>query len=215
MKPSSAPAKTSQTKARNAMLMNLAGTPGLGSLMGRRWFEGTLQLLLAIIGFVLALVWFFKLMAGEIDGNIDLHAVAKIGLAGMTLFILAWVWSLITSLSLVAKAKQAALPMVEASIPAMKADEAQIQTALTKLPLWRRQDQVISRTFEFSDFVAAMKFVNDVAEIAEAAQHHPDIDVRWNKVTLAFTTHDAGGLSQKDFAFAQRCDGLAVSPPRL
>ena len=56
-----------------------------------------------------------------------------------------------------------------------------------------------------------MKFVNAVARSAEKACHHPDIDVRWNKVTLALTTHDAGGLTEKDFVLAAKCDKLAGS----
>ena len=55
-----------------------------------------------------------------------------------------------------------------------------------------------------------MKFVNAVAAAAESAQHHPDIDIRWNKVTLALSTHDAGGLTEKDFALARHCDTLAA-----
>jgi len=58
-----------------------------------------------------------------------------------------------------------------------------------------------------------MKFVNSVAALAEQTQHHPDLDVRWNKVTLAFTTHDAGGLTNKDFALARECDELAQAEP--
>jgi 4a-hydroxytetrahydrobiopterin dehydratase len=54
-----------------------------------------------------------------------------------------------------------------------------------------------------------MKFVNAVATLAEEAQHHPDIDVRWNRVTLALSTHDAGGLTEKDFTLARQCDALA------
>lgn len=91
----------------------------------------------------------------------------------------------------------------------MKLDETKIQAALAALPNWTRNGPVISHTYEFNDFPAAMKFVNAVAELAEQAQHHPDIDIRWNKVTLALTTHDAGGLTEKDFALARQCDGLA------
>ncbi len=88
---------------------------------------------------------------------------------------------------------------------------AQIKAALPSVPKWRRKASVISRTFEFADFVVAMKFVNAVARAAEKACHHPDIDVRWNKVTLALTTHDAGGLTEKDFVLAAKCDKLAGS----
>lgn len=90
-----------------------------------------------------------------------------------------------------------------------KLSSAQIKTSLAGVPAWHRKASVIARTFEFNDFVAAMKFVNAVAKAAERAWHHPDIDIRWNKVTLALTTHDAGGLTEKDFALAAKFDALA------
>jgi len=77
------------------------------------------------------------------------------------------------------------------------------------IPSWSLQDRLIHRTYEFSDFVAAMAFVNAVASLAEDAQHHPDIDIRWNKVTLALTTHDEGGLTARDFDLARRADAVA------
>ncbi len=79
---------------------------------------------------------------------------------------------------------------------------------LDKLPKWQRAGSSIRREFEFSNFIAAMVFVNRVADAAEAAQHHPDIDIRWNRVGLAFTTHDAGGLTVLDFELAAACDRL-------
>lgn len=91
-----------------------------------------------------------------------------------------------------------------------KLTPVQIKAAQPAVPQWRRKAAVISRTFEFKDFVVAMKFVNAVARTAERAWHHPDIDIRWNKVTLALTTHDAGGLTEKDFALAAKFDGLAA-----
>jgi 4a-hydroxytetrahydrobiopterin dehydratase len=90
-----------------------------------------------------------------------------------------------------------------------KISAEKIQSALAAVPQWRRNGEIISRVFQFKDFPAAMKFVNAVAELAEQAQHHPDVDIRWNKVTLALTTHDAGGLTEKDFALAKQCDALA------
>ncbi len=87
-----------------------------------------------------------------------------------------------------------------------KLTPSQLKTALTAVPHWSRSRSVIKRTYEFKDFVAAMAFVNKVARLAEKAQHHPDIDIRWNKVTLALTTHDAGGLTEKDFELAAKCD---------
>lgn len=86
----------------------------------------------------------------------------------------------------------------------------QIKAALPSVQDWCKQSASITRTCEFKDFVAAMKFVNKVARVAEAAAHHPDIDVRWNKVTLTLTTHSAGGLTQQDFDLAQQLDALAV-----
>jgi 4a-hydroxytetrahydrobiopterin dehydratase len=84
----------------------------------------------------------------------------------------------------------------------------QIKTALTTVPAWKKSGATISRLFQFKDFPPAMKFVNQVAVLAEAAAHHPDIDIRWNKVTLALTTHDAGGLTKKDFTLARKFDQL-------
>ena len=69
---------------------------------------------------------------------------------------------------------------------------------------------MIRRTYRFKDFPAAMRFVNAVARRAEKAWHHPDIDIRWNQVTLVLTTHDAGGLTDKDFDLAAKCDRLAA-----
>lgn len=84
-----------------------------------------------------------------------------------------------------------------------------VRAALQSVPTWRRRGKVITRTYEFPDFVAALKYVNHVGRAAEKAQHHPDIDIRWNQVRLALTTHDAGGLTERDFALAARCDALA------
>ena len=89
-----------------------------------------------------------------------------------------------------------------------KLNASQTKTALAKVPLWKKQGSVITRTFAFKDFPAAIKFVNQVAVLAEQAWHHPDIDIRWNKVTLALTTHDEGGLTEKDFALARKFDRL-------
>ena len=75
---------------------------------------------------------------------------------------------------------------------------------------WKKKGATIVRTYQFKDFPAAIKFVNAVARLAEKAWHHPDIDIRWNKVTLALTTHDAGGLTQKDFDLARQLDQLSL-----
>ena len=89
-----------------------------------------------------------------------------------------------------------------------KLNAPQIKSELGKIPGWKKKAAVISRKFQFKDFPAAIKFVNAVAKVAEEEWHHPDIDIRWNKVTLALTTHDAGGLTKKDFALAKKFDRL-------
>ena len=83
---------------------------------------------------------------------------------------------------------------------------AQIEAALPSVPDWKKTGDAITRTYQFKDFPAAIKFVNAVAELAEQAWHHPDIDIRWNKVTLTLSTHDQGGLTEKDFDLARKFD---------
>jgi len=90
-----------------------------------------------------------------------------------------------------------------------KLNSAAVKAALATVPAWERKGPAIQRCYKFSGFVAAMKFVNAVARRAERAGHHPDIDIRWNRVTLTLTTHDEGGLTKKDFALAAGCDCLA------
>jgi 4a-hydroxytetrahydrobiopterin dehydratase len=91
-----------------------------------------------------------------------------------------------------------------------KLSAAEIKTALATVPEWKQTGEVIARTYLFKDFPAAIKFVNVAAELAEQAWHHPDIDIRWNKVTLTLTTHDAGGLTEKDFELARKFDALSL-----
>ena len=86
---------------------------------------------------------------------------------------------------------------------------AEIRLALPRVKSWRKTGKELSRTFPWNDFLQAMRFVNQVARYAEKAQHHPDIDIRWNEVTLALTTHDVGGLTEKDFLLAEKFDLLA------
>jgi 4a-hydroxytetrahydrobiopterin dehydratase len=88
--------------------------------------------------------------------------------------------------------------------------EAEVKEALKAVPEWSETGGAINRTYQFPGFVEAMKFVNAVAQQAESDQHHPDILVRWNKVTLSVSTHDAGGITAKDFALAAKADALAA-----
>jgi 4a-hydroxytetrahydrobiopterin dehydratase len=90
-----------------------------------------------------------------------------------------------------------------------KLSEAEVASKTGSVPDWKRAGAEISRTFQFKDFAGAMKFVNAVAAKAENANHHPDIDIRWNKVKLVLSTHSEGGLTEKDFALAKICDQLA------
>lgn len=89
-----------------------------------------------------------------------------------------------------------------------KLTEAQIEAQLTSHPEWSETGGAIQRTYQFPDFAAAMRFVNAVAGAADAMDHHPDILVRYNKVTLTLSTHDAGGITHKDFDLAAQCDEL-------
>ncbi|MDL5053646.1 4a-hydroxytetrahydrobiopterin dehydratase [Oscillatoria laete-virens NRMC-F 0139] len=84
----------------------------------------------------------------------------------------------------------------------------QIARALTEVPGWEKRDSSITKTFVFKNFVGAMGFVTQVAILAEKAWHHPDIDIRWNRVTVTLSTHDAGGLTQKDFDLASQLQAL-------
>lgn len=75
-------------------------------------------------------------------------------------------------------------------------------------PAWSLDGETIARTFVFTDFNEAMGFVNRVALAAEVADHHPDIDIRWNKVTLVLSTHSENALTTKDLALATAIDGF-------
>lgn len=87
-------------------------------------------------------------------------------------------------------------------------NEEQIKQHIGALRGWQRKGSEITRVYEHADFVRAMGFVNSVALLAEKANHHPDIDIRWNRVSLTLSTHSAGGLTEKDFALAQEIDRL-------
>jgi 4a-hydroxytetrahydrobiopterin dehydratase len=84
----------------------------------------------------------------------------------------------------------------------------QITERLIATPFWQLNGRDIERTVSFADFPAAIAFVNRIAQAAEKANHHPDIDIRWNKVRLALSSHDAGGLTERDFKLAGVIDSL-------
>jgi 4a-hydroxytetrahydrobiopterin dehydratase len=87
--------------------------------------------------------------------------------------------------------------------------QEQIAAALGELDGWGFQDEALARTFRFADFVHAIDFVEQLAEVAEAQHHHPDIDIRYNKVTLHLSSHDAGGVTARDVTLAQAIQQLA------
>jgi 4a-hydroxytetrahydrobiopterin dehydratase len=91
-------------------------------------------------------------------------------------------------------------------MPVFSAD--QTQKSLLEIPDWNLEEGAIARLFAFTDFREAMSFVNSVALVAERASHHPDIDIRYNKVRLALSSHDAGGITEKDFAVAKEIGAI-------
>jgi len=83
-----------------------------------------------------------------------------------------------------------------------------LKELMKRLPEWETNGKVLERTFEFEEFMDAIDFVNAVAEIAEEEGHHPDIDIRFNKVTLRLSTHSTGGITKLDIDLATKIDTL-------
>ncbi len=81
---------------------------------------------------------------------------------------------------------------------------------MAKLPGWRVEQGVLTRTFSFPNFVEALAFVQSLGVEAEQKQHHPDLDIRYSKVKVGLMTHDAGGITSKDIDMAQMADNLAT-----
>jgi len=88
-------------------------------------------------------------------------------------------------------------------------DDATIASLLQEIPGWERQGDALARTYTFKNFREAMAFVNRVAELAEEARHHPDITIRYNRVQLLLTTHEVGGITERDIALARKLAELA------
>ncbi|MDJ0358749.1 4a-hydroxytetrahydrobiopterin dehydratase [Rhodococcus sp. H29-C3] len=87
---------------------------------------------------------------------------------------------------------------------------AEIDDALSSLPEWSLDDSSITRTVELPTFPAAIQFVSRVATAAEAAGHHPDIDIRWRRLTFTLSTHSEGGLTSKDVDLAREIEKLLI-----
>jgi len=91
-------------------------------------------------------------------------------------------------------------------MPARLSD-LEIQRALGGLPGWSRRGDVLTKTFTFPRFMDGIDFVTRIAKLADAADHHPDIDIRYTKVTCTLSTHDAGGITTKDLDLAKEIEG--------
>ena len=84
----------------------------------------------------------------------------------------------------------------------------QIKLNLQAVPKWSKHAQTILRTFKFEGFPTSIVFVRRIAKRAQKINHHPDIDIRFDRVTLTLSTHDEGGITEKDFSLAQQCDDV-------
>ena len=89
-----------------------------------------------------------------------------------------------------------------------KLPQEEIDRALSQLPGWKLEGNEIRKTLKHDSFAEAIVFVNAVAHLAELANHHPDIDIRYTHVTVTLTTHDRGGLTEKDVALAGRIEEI-------
>ena len=87
-------------------------------------------------------------------------------------------------------------------------NSSELQTRISSLPDWQIKDGQLAKTFVSKDFQAAIAFVVRIAFFAEAADHHPDIAIAYNKVGIALSTHSEGGITEKDFALAEKIEGV-------
>ena len=88
----------------------------------------------------------------------------------------------------------------------------ELRELIQELPEWALDDGKLVRFWTFANFVEAIAFVNRVAQLAEEANHHPDIDVRYNRVKLALVSHDAGGITARDADMARQINALSAAP---
>ena len=91
-----------------------------------------------------------------------------------------------------------------------KLSDVEIHRALSGLNGWSRRGDALVKTFTFQRFADGIAFVNRVARIADEMDHHPDIDIRYTKVTMSLSTHDAGGVTKADFQLAERIESDGV-----
>jgi 4a-hydroxytetrahydrobiopterin dehydratase len=95
-------------------------------------------------------------------------------------------------------------PVIKKIMPALTTK--QINVHLKSIPDWSKRAQTLCRTFKFEGFLMSIAFVRRIAKRAQKINHHPDIDIRFDQVNLTLTTHDEGGITEKDFSLARQCD---------
>jgi 4a-hydroxytetrahydrobiopterin dehydratase len=88
-------------------------------------------------------------------------------------------------------------------------DDAEIEAKLAELPGWERSGEAIAKAFSCGDFVGSVRFVESLVEPAEGMNHHPDLEISWDKVTVTISTHSEGGLTAADFELAAKVDALS------
>lgn len=91
----------------------------------------------------------------------------------------------------------------------MRLDEDDVARRLASSPAWQREGDAITRTFAFKGFMRPALLANAIAHLAEQANHHPELTIRWGSLTVRLRTHDADGLTERDFALAERIDAVA------
>ena len=92
-----------------------------------------------------------------------------------------------------------------------KISDLEIRRALGDLPGWTRKGEVVTKTYSFARFADGIRFVQQIADVADAMDHHPDIDIRYTKVTFSLSTHDAGGITQRDLDLAKKIEETAFA----
>jgi 4a-hydroxytetrahydrobiopterin dehydratase len=90
-----------------------------------------------------------------------------------------------------------------------KLSDLEIRRALGSLPGWTRKGETLQKTYSFARFADGIRFVQQVAEVADRMDHHPDIDIRYTKIMFSLSTHDAGGITQHDLDLAQKIEKAA------
>jgi 4a-hydroxytetrahydrobiopterin dehydratase len=91
----------------------------------------------------------------------------------------------------------------------MRMSDDEVTRELHRLGGWEREGDALTREFEFANFVGSVDFVNRLTPVAEEMNHHPDLSIAWNKVTVSLSTHSEGGITENDFKLATKLDSLA------